>query len=312
MKPNHTSRRQLLLYLLGELAPGEKKAVKEHLSTCHQCQKLMEEEKRLLTIFKNQSQPQPSEMLLEKCRMHLRERIREESIVKTRGRFWTTIWEHIPSQIPTKQLVTATVVFLFGLVLGRLLPYHKTDRSLSSQEAIRALQSSMPIGHFRVVPSSERPNQVEIHFSTVQENVLRGNLQDSNIRYALSYALVKEPSDNIRLKTIGLLEEAPEDELVQKALIHTLKNDENPGVRLKAIKVLKTLPVNESIKRILISTLFKDSNAGVRKEVTDALNRMTDPKIRSILQNKAKEDKYIQALISSTKKEGPVSLRREM
>jgi len=272
----------------------------------------MEREKSFLQTLNKQPRLEPNETLLRECRTRLRNRLREESIAKARKGFWVTIWEHIPSQIPTKQLATVTAIFLFGLILGRFLPHRSKDRGLSSREAVLALQSSLPIGNFRVIPSGERSGWVEIRFSTVQERILKGSLQNPDIQYALSYAMINEPRDNIRLRTIGLLKETPEDELVQEALIHTLKNDENPGVRLKAIKVLKTLPMNEGIKRILLYTLFKDPNSGIRIEATDALNRMADPEIRSILQNEAKEDEYIQALISSTKKEGPVSLSREM
>ena len=307
MKPNHTNFHRLLLYLLGELPPEEKKNVDKHLRTCRQCEKLMEEGKTLLRLMRQHTQPEPSDPLLEECRTHLRERIREESVRKTRQRLWTNIWDHIPFQIPTKQLVTATVLFLFGLILGRFLP----NGGGPSQDAVRALQSSIPVGSFRVIPTEGQSDQVEIRFETVQEKILRGSLQDPDIRYVLSYALMNEPKDNIRLRTVDLLEEASKDKSVQKALIQTLKNDENPGVRLKALNVLKTLPVNENIKRSLLYTFFMDANSGVRIQAADALNQMGDPGIRSILQNKAGEDEYLRALISKTRKEKPVSVSRE-
>ena len=161
MKPNHTNFHRLLLYLLGELPPEEKKNVDKHLRTCRQCEKLMEEGKTLLRLMRQHTQPEPSDPLLEECRTHLRERIREESVRKTRQRLWTNIWDHIPFQIPTKQLVTATVLFLFGLILGRFLP----NGGGPSQDAVRALQSSIPVGSFRVIPTegqSDHPPQLPV------------------------------------------------------------------------------------------------------------------------------------------------------
>ena len=127
----------------------------------------------------------------------------------------------------------------------------------------------------------------------------------------LSYALVNEPRDNIRLKTVGLLKESVIDENVYQALIHALEKDKNPGVRLKAIKLLKALPINEKVKEILISTLFQDTNPGVRIEAANVLSQVGDPNIRPILQKKASEDEYISTLVTKTDDENRVSISRE-
>lgn len=309
MKTNHTSSDQLLLYLVDELSPGERKTVEAHLRSCRVCQKLLEEQRSILHALRAQPKLEPSETLLDGCRTRLRHRLQAESAGKSWIRFLERIRDGVPAQIPTRQLAVVTAVFLFGLVVGRFLP----DRNggASAREALLALQSSMPVGNFRVAPTAGGADGVEIRFDAVQEKVLQGSLEDPDIRYALSYALVNDPRDDIRLKTVDLLGEATEDELVRKALIHTLENDENPGVRLKAIKILKTLPVNESIKKILIGTLFKDSNAGVRIEAARALDQMEDPDVQSILEKRAKYDEYIQALFLERDK-SPVSLSRDM
>jgi hypothetical protein len=311
MKQSHILDDQLLLYFLNELSPPEREKVESHLHTCRRCQTLLKRETGFLQLMRNQPQQDPGEPLLEKCRNQLRNRLREEASRKARKKSLLNFGEYITSRVPVKQLATVAVVFLFGLVLGRLLPHRGIEKDFSSRDAILAIQSSMPISNFRVAPSYEKPDWIEIRFQAVQEKRLQGSLQDPDIQYALSYALMNEPKDAIRLKTVGLLEEGTQIELIQEALIHTLEKDKNPGIRLKAIKVLRTLPLNDSIKKILIYALFKDPNPGIRIEATDALNQMADPQIRSILQSKARDDEYMRALLSKVTGISSIPLSRE-
>lgn len=311
MKQSHIQADQLLLYLLNELSPREREKAENHLHTCHRCQNLLKQETGFLQLMRNQPQQDPGELLLEKCRNRLRNHLREEATRKTQKKYWLNIGEYITIRVPVQKLATVAVVFLFGLVLGRLLPHRGMEGDLSSRDAILAIQSSMPVSNFRVAPSYEKPDWIEIRFQTVQEKRLRGSLQDPDIQYALSYALMNEPKDAIRLKTVGLLEEGTQIDLIQKALIHTLEKDNNPGIRLKAIKVLRTLPLNDSIKKILLYALFKDPNQGIRIEATDALNQMADPQIQSILQSKARDDEYMRALLSKVTGKSSIPLSRE-
>ena len=310
MKQQHIPHDQLFLYHMKELPHRERKSIEVHLRTCRQCQAVLEHEKRFLQILTRQSRQEPTEELLQACRNRLRVHLQEESRFKSRKLSWLNIREYVTIRIPVKQLATVIAIFLFGVVLGRFLSLRDSYQGLSSKEAILALQSSMPIGDLQVVPSGEKPGQVEIRFQALQEKRIQGSLNDPDIQYALAYALVNAPHDNIRLKSVQLLQDFPQDESVQSALIHALEKDRNPGIRLKAIRLLKTLPVNDRIKKILVSALFKDSNTGVRIEAANALSQSDDPDILPILQKKAADDDYIKTLISRMNDSKPVSLSR--
>jgi len=311
MKSKHISSEQILLYVLDELSFEKKNKVESHLDTCDRCQNLVRKEKALFQLVGKQSQWQPRESLLQECRIRFTHRLKEETSFHTQKKFWAAFLHVLDFQIPVRKLTSATVLFLLGLVLGRSIPWSKHNEDLSSSRAIQALQSASPISNFQVMPSTDEPNQVRIRFQTVQENFLEGNLQNPDIQFALAYALLKDPQDNIRLRSIQLLQGSSEDQMVQETLIRAIENDENPAVRLIAIKALKNLPVNESIKNILITTFLRDPNAGVRIEAAKGLNQLEDSKIRSILKKRAKEDDYIRALISKTEEKNPVSLSRE-
>ena len=310
MKQNHIEHDQLLLYLLKELSHRERKSIEIHLRTCHQCQAILEREKQFLKTLSGQQRQEPTEQLLQTCRNRLQVHLQEEARLKTRKLSLLKIGEYITIRIPVKQFATVIAIFFLGVALGRFFSLRDTDHGLSSKESILALQSSMPVGDLQIVPSGEKPGQVEIRFRALQEGRIQGSLDDPDIQYALAYALVNAPHDNIRLKSVRLLQNFHQDESVQSALIHALEKDQNPGIRLKAIQLLKTLPVNKRIKKILVSALFKDPNTGIQIEAANALSQSDDPDILPILQKKAADDDYIKTLISRMNNSKPVSLSR--
>jgi len=311
MKLNHLKPDQILLYLLNELSTRERKAIDDHLSTCQKCKTLLEREGEFIQQLRNQPYQEPENSILTRCRDRLNNQLKEEVNLKNQKKPLFNIGEILTIRIPIKQLAAATIIFLLGLVFGRFLPDPGVDQNASSTDALSALQSSMLVSNFQIIPSPEKSNHVEIRFHTLQEKSLRGRLNDPDIQYVLSYALVNESRDNIRLKTVGLLKESVLDENVYQALIHALEKDKNPGVRLKAIKLLKPLPINEKVKEILISTLFQDTNSGVRIEAANVLSQVGDPNIRPILQKKASEDEYISTLVPKKDDDNTVSISRE-
>ena len=297
MKSPHINNEKLLLYQLDELTEAEKKRIEEHLKTCSRCKQNLKTEGDLVHLFRLPFKTEPGESRVEDCRTQLMDRIRETKTVHQSRPSWTRFWEYFSYRIPVYRLATAAVILLLGIVLGRFLPEESAGQVMSPKDAVSALQTYMSTGDFQIIPSNDDPNRVEIRFQTVQENRVVGRLKDPSIRYLLSYALMNDPRDNVRLKMVKLLEASAAQTEVQGALIHALEKDKNPGVRMKVIKLLKTLPINENIKKILMASLFRDTNSGVRREAVDALNNLDDPKIRPVLEKKALDDEYTRSVM---------------
>ena len=293
MKSYHPSSRKILLLLLDELSRKDKNRLESHIRTCSQCKDNIKKQRQFIKTLKTVPQPEPEQYILERCRSNLLSRLRKVSYKTVHPPVRDSIWVRLRSPITILQVGAVTAVFVLGLFLGRYLP--RIDSS--AREAIFTLKSSLPVDNFHVLSSSENSDNVEIRFKTVQDRTLFGSLKDSNIRYALSYVLINEPRDNIRLKTVSLLGEFAEDETVIHALLHALEKDTNPGVRIKAIKVLKSLPMDDNIKKTFKYALFQDPNSGIRIEAANALKTSADPKMLPILQERAKNDEYLRALL---------------
>ena len=290
-----------VIYLIDEISPGERDAVRAHIASCSPCKERLAQERALIERMERHPVPEPGEAILQKSRLQLRENLRRERMrISAKDRL-IQAWESLTFPRPAMQMVKAAAILVLGLVLGRFLPAGGDRTDL--REAVYALSTSPSVNNFQVVPVLEKQDELEIRFRAVKEYSLRGSLHDPDIQYALAYALVNEPRDNIRLKSVNLLSQSPFEETVQAALVHAIEKDDNPGVRLKAIKLLRNLPINESIKRILVYALFQDPNAGVRTEAADALSETQDESVIAILQKRAQEDEYMQSLMKKISEE---------
>lgn len=293
----HLSKKTLLLYLLEELSSDEQKRVEDHLHGCPLCRQELKQEKRFIVAVRSSCCLEPDETTMADIRLIMKERIRGASGVRRKNTAQDWIRRLLSTPKPVLQPAFALAVFVLGILTGRTFDPAGDSRKGIAREAVRLLHSYQPVGNIRLAPSERGKEYIKIEFSAVKDIALEGRLNDPEMQYILSYALVNESRDNIRLKTVSLLEEISDDELVQEALVHALKNDTNPGVRLKAIRILSRLPVTETIRKILVYAFFKDSNTGIRTEAAQALSMMDDPKVQSILAKRAIEDEFTKSLL---------------
>ena len=110
-----------------------------------------------------------------------------------------------------------------------------------------SLLRSAPAGSVQVIPSSSTPGQVEFRFRQQNETTVEGSVHDPQVQTALAYALMNEEKENLRIRTMDLIQPVSQNETVEGALLHTLTEDPNPGMRYRAIKLLQQLPLNSKM-----------------------------------------------------------------
>lgn len=311
MKNKHVQIKDLLLYCIEEMSTKEKNRIASHLQECSHCQKVLHSEKQFIQLLKQYPKPEANEILLKRCRKQFKETIKDQSQLSRSTPLLQRLNNRLQLQLPKIQIATAALFFVVGFVLGRFLIHPNGLYSSPSREIIHALQTGSAIENIQIIPLAHKTGEVEIQYRTKEKRVMRGNIKNPEIRSALSYALMNAPKDNIRLRSIGLLEEESGERSVQKALIHALRNDENPGVRLKAIRILKNLPINDKLKNIFLYALLKDTNPGIRFEAAKFLTRTNDPGIEAVLKNQASKEQFIQALLSKSENTNPISISRD-
>jgi hypothetical protein len=302
MKTIHVKEHDLLLYSLDELAPEKHEAIRSHLTTCTECRKALEELRQWHSAVSRIGLPRPEEAALKRSRNLVALAIEEKQPAPETGRLISanrTIFRKLV------QPAAALALLVLGIFIGKGIDSRGTlDKSLHS------IENAVPVSQFHVFPRAEQEGRIEIHFQSMQQNIISGEVDDPEILVALSYMLVNEPRDNIRLKAVDLLKRYSTNSGVQNALLHALGNDPNTGIRFKAVQILTELPLTGRIKESIISALFNDTNQRVRMEAALALSRDPNPENLAILKRHARDDDYTRAMLLKHDT-GPLAVERE-
>jgi hypothetical protein len=135
-------------------------------------------------------------------------------------------------------------------------------------------------------------NQVTIKYDTVATQETQGSLNDQRIQQLLLFAARNNLNAGVRMDSVDLLTQTPDDSKVREQLIFSLRYDSNPGVRLKAIDSLGPYVKDDvNVRNAILAALVNDANPGVRTEALRLLGPVkADSSVRSILQHLADAD----------------------
>ncbi len=104
---------------------------------------------------------------------------------------------------------------------------------------------------------------MHISFDRVLPDQAQGSLDDPKIQQLLLYAAQSNRNSGVRLDSISVLSQNPQDNQVREALIYAVRYDKNPGVRLKALDGLKGFVATDTrVRDALLDALVNDSESG--------------------------------------------------
>jgi hypothetical protein len=308
MLKQHPTEEHLFSYVMEELSLSEMADIESHLENCPGCQKQIEQLETWRRVFSDESHYDPEPDSLIRSRNRFEVLLQQRPVKKRKSRIWEKLGLIIPSHIETRQLATAVLFMAVGIFAGRMLWPEKPSQPAAD---LLGMLRSAPAGSVQVIPSAVNPGQVEFRFRQLNETAYEGSVHDPQIQTALAYALMNEEKENLRLRTLDLIQPVSQNDTVEGALLHTLTDDPNPGMRYRAIKLLQQLPLNSKMKELLIRVLFQESNPGVRMLVAEKLLNSTDPEVRPILEQRAEKDEYIQYVLDAENARERVSLSHD-
>jgi hypothetical protein len=151
---------------------------------------------------------------------------------------------------------------------------------------------SSAIAGIRSVTQEPNSNRVSIKYDTVLTQEARGSLNDQRIQQLLLFAARNNYNSGVRMDSVDLLTQRPEDIRVREALMYALQNDTNPGVRLKALDGLSGFVRRDPLVRDgILRALISDTNSGVRMQALHLVEPMkADSNVRSVLSKLSKTD----------------------
>ena len=187
-------------------------------------------------------------------------------------------------------MIVRAILWDFGGVMTTFFTVVGKDAGISierhpptSDASIAGIQSVTP----------KNGDKVEIKYDQLVTESREGDLSDPAIQKLLLYAARNQYNSGVRIDSVKLLSENPQNDAVRDVLTTALRSDKNPGVRLKALQGLEAFVTQDTrVRDAVLDALANDTNNGVRTEAIHALAPVkTDTSVHVLLQQLAAHDK---------------------
>ncbi|MGA9042503.1 MAG: HEAT repeat domain-containing protein [Terriglobales bacterium] len=282
-------KENILLHVYNELPDDARYELEQHLARCTDCAAELKAARKFHASLSDLPVEEPTPNLLAASRMRLQEALETttQSGVWRRLVFDPAAWFHQVRFSPALAAVILMVGFTGGVGASyKVLKSAPTELPPSAEPATEA-----SIGGIRSI-TSEPGNQVSIKYDSISTQETRGPVSDQRIQQLLLFAARNNYNSGLRMDSVDLLTQQPNDTHVREALIYALRYDSNPGVRLKALDGLGAYVKDDvRVRDSVLEALMQDSNPGVRIEAMHLLDPVrADSSVRIVLQKLAESD----------------------
>lgn len=249
----HEVESLLIDYLDGQLHPGDKKTMEEHLQQCSECRKALEEYKTLFVSIIDNKSEEPGAALREKFDIMLQS---EMNIAETK-RMLTTEDEGKVIQMKRRsvllKIAASIILVVFGVLAGTQLKQTKVSNNTSQ---LADLQSEV-----------------------------------NKMKETLLFSMLAQESASERIKAVSYVDEIKQpDNKVIDALIKTMNEDKNVNVRLAALEAVAKYSDNSRVSDSLITSLKTQTEPIMQIALINVLTEKKETKaigpIKDLLMNK--------------------------
>jgi hypothetical protein len=169
---------------------------------------------------------------------------------------------------------------------------YQMTKSVAPVKGVQPDTTQAAISGVRNVIQEPGSNKVSIEYDRTMPERMQGSMDDPNIQNLLLMAARTNYNSGVRMDSIDLLKQKPDDGRVREGLVFSLRYDSNPGVRLKALEALQgQVKQDIRVRNAMLEALLNDNNPGVRTGALKALEQVkADTSVRQALQQLAKDD----------------------
>ncbi len=284
----------IVFYVYNELEDDARYEVEQHLARCTECTAELKGARKFHTTLSQAPVAEPSPNLLAASRMRLQEALE----TTTQGGFWQRLifdpgnWLRQVRMAPAVAAVIFIVGFAGGIVTMRQIPGPQGPGPTLGPGPGTAQVDASSITGIRSVTTEPGSNQVNIKYDTVLTQEAQGSLNDQKIQQLLLFAARNNFNSGVRMDSVELLTQAPNETNVREVLMYSLQSDTNPGVRLKALDGLSGFVRQDvRVRDAVLQSLISDANIGVRMQALHLVEPMkADSSVRSVLTKLAQSD----------------------
>jgi len=291
-------KENVLLYVYNELADDARYELEQHLARCADCTAELKTTRKFHAMLSELPVEEPSPNLVTASRMRLQEGLETAE----QGRFWHRLIFDPAAWLREIRFAPAltAAIFIVGFAGGVGTTYKVVSGnggSISAVPVIAPAESS--ITGIQSISQDPGSNHISIKYNTVSTQEAQGSLNDQRIQQLLLFAARNNYNSGVRMDSVDLLTQEPNNTHVREALMYALRYDSNPGVRLKALDGLGPYVKSDPrVRDAMLETLVQDSNPGARTEALHLLEPVrADSSVRLVLQKLAQSDQnqYIQS-----------------
>ena len=282
----------ILLYVYNELADDARYELEQHIARCADCAAELKASRKFNAVISQFPVEEPPANLLAASRMRLQEGLETAE----QGGFWqrlmfdTAAWLRQVRFSPT----LAAVIFIIGFAggIGSAYKIMHGGGGLDLGPGPKPQPTEASISGISSVTQEPGSNQISIKYQTVSTQEAQGSLNDQRIQQLLLFAARNNYNSGVRMDSVDLLTQKPDDTHVREVLMYGLRYDPNPGVRLKALGALGPYVKNDvRVRDAVLESLMNDSNAGLRIQALHLLEPVSaDSSVRVVLQKLAQND----------------------
>ncbi|HZQ24746.1 MAG TPA: HEAT repeat domain-containing protein [Terriglobales bacterium] len=287
-------KQNLLLYVYNELADDARYELEQHLGRCPDCASELKATRKFHATLSEFPVQEPTPNLVTAARMRLQEALEGTS----QGGFWQRLTFDPGNWLRQVRFspALAAAILILGFAGGVGATYKMV--SSSGPEVASVGKQNLPqpaestITGIRSITQEPGSNQISIQYDTVSTQQAAGSLNDQRIQQLLLYAARNNYNSGVRLDSVDLLTQKPDDVHVREALMYALRYDSNPGVRLKALEGLGPYVKDDTrVRDAVLQALINDANPGVRTQALHLLEPVkADSSVRSVFQKLAESD----------------------
>lgn len=286
----------IVFYVYNELEDDARFGVEQHLGRCPECTAELKSARKFHATLSQTPVTEPSPNLLAASRMRLQEALE----TTTQGGFWQRlifdpgVWLRQALMAPA--MVAAIFIVGFGGGIAATYNFTRVQQPITNFAQVDPGASPSPlessIAGIRSITQQPGSNQVSIKVDTISTQDVQGSLNDQRIQQLLLFAARTNYNSGVRMDSVDLLTQAPNENNVREVLMYALQNDTNPGVRLKALEGLSGFVRQDvRVRDAVLQSLVKDDNIGVRMQALHLVEPMkADSGVRSVLTRLAQSD----------------------
>src|SRR5205814_1938099 len=281
----------ILLYVYNELPDDARYELEQHVTRCTDCAAELKATRQFHATLSKHAVEEPSPNVLTSSRMRLQEALETAE----QGGWWQRFIFEPAAWLRQIQFspALAAVIFIIGFAGGIGATYKiikGTQPEIAREVPTPATESS--VTGIQSISQEPGSNQINIKYNTVSTQEAQGSLNDQRIQQLLLFAARNNYNSGVRMDSVDLLTQKPDDTHVREVLMYGLRYDANPGVRLKALGALGPYVKNEvRVRDAVLESLMNDSNAGLRIQALHLLETVSaDSSVRVVLQKLAQND----------------------